>query len=380
MVRRAMAASVAVPPCVGVDLSRSPLRLLQIAHTAGYGGLERQVLSLSLGLRDAGHTVVMALQPDGWLAEQAQREAIAWEPVRFRGLFDPFSHVDLVRAIRRWDINVVHGHSRRSAFYSAISARVGRCASVATVHSLQTWKGFARNDRVIAVSDAVRDFLIEKGLPPQQVERIYNGVASVQSTDAAQRDAARRELGLGPDCIAVAMVGRMVAHKGHDLLIEALSMLPCARGRVQAFLVGDRVGAWPAALEEFAASQGVGEHVHQMGYRDDVVPLLRAMDIFVQPSRSEALSLSMLEAMAVGVPVIAARTGGIPEVIEHGRTGLLFPPDDVEALAAHLQALLDPEARDLLAQRARACQSQRFAASQMISATASLYSRLVGDA
>ena len=228
--------------------------------------------------------------------------------------------------------------------------------------------------------DAVRDFLTDKGLSPHQVERIYNGVASVQPTHAAQRDAARRELGLGPDCLAVAMVGRMVSHKGHDLLIQALSSLSCERGRVQVFLVGDCVGAWPDELLEMAALLGVSDHVHQVGYRDDVVPLLRAMDIFVQPSRSEALSLSMLEAMAVGVPVIAARTGGIPEVIEHGRTGLLFPPNDAASLAAQLEALLDPVARELLAKRARECQSQRFAVAQMTSATASLYSRLLGRA
>jgi glycosyltransferase involved in cell wall biosynthesis len=304
---------------------RPALRVLQIAHTLGYGGLERQVLALSEGLRDAGHTVVMALRPGSWLADHARLKGLTWQPVRFHGLFDPRSHLSLIRTIRRSDINIVHGHSRRSASYSAISAKLSRSASIATIHSLNTWKGFAGNSRMIAVSDAVRSSLIDKGLPPARIERIYNGVERVAQTSAAEREAARHDLGLEEDSIAVAMTGRIVAHKGHDLLLRAVAALGRDRPRIHIFLAGDPAVTWAGALSELAHDLGLSSQFHMLGYRDDVIPLLRAMDIFVQPSRSEALSLSMLEAMSVGLPVIAAKTGGIPEVIRHGYNGMLFP-------------------------------------------------------
>lgn len=354
----------------------SPLRLLQVVHTTGYGGLERQVLSLSLGLREAGHSVTLALRPDSWLAQQAQRESLAWEPVRFRGLLDPLSHLGLWRIVRRRRIDVVHGHSRRSAFYSALSGRLGRCGSVATVHSLQTWKGFQRNQRMIAVSGAVRDFLVRKGLPAARIDRVYNGVGGIAPPSPGERVIARARLGLGERCIAVAMVGRIVPHKGHDLLVRALVCRPSQLADVQVFVVGDPDSEWGRHVLRLARRLGVESRVHMLGYHDDVQPLLHAMDIFVQPSRSEALSLSLLEAMAAGLPVVAARTGGMPEVVEHGGNGLLFESDDAGDLADQLVRLVDPAERARVAREAAQRQRHHFSTAAMVAQTESVYRQL----
>lgn len=354
----------------------SGLRLLHVAHTTGYGGLERQVLSLCLGLRDVGHSVTLALQPDSWLATQARLEGLAWEPVRFRGLLDPLSHLDVLSMVRRRRIDVVHGHSRRSAFYSALAARLGGCKSVATIHSLQTWKGFRRNHRMIAVSDAVRDFLVKKGLPVERIERIHNGVENVAAISPDERAEARRGLAISPDSIAVAMVGRMVAHKGHDLLLHALAELGREAASMQVFLIGDPIGDWPKYLGMLGAQLGVDAQVRMLGYHDEVKPLLHAMDVFVQPSRSEALSLSLLEAMAVGLPVIAARTGGMPEVVQHDHNGLLFAAGDPQDLARQLARLRNSDERQRLGLSARGSQQQGFTTSEMVTATESLYRKL----
>jgi glycosyltransferase involved in cell wall biosynthesis len=129
-----------------------------------------------------------------------------------------------------------------------------------------------------------------------------------------------------------------------------------------------------------AEQLGLEDRVHFLGYQDDVTPLLQSLDIFVQPSRSEALSLSMLEAMAAGTPVVAARTGGIPEVIEHGTNGLLFDPGDSHDLAAQLRRMLNPIDRRRFATRAVETQTRRFSAQQMIAATEALYRRLLAAA
>ena len=357
--------------------SDRPLRLLQVVHTQGYGGLERQVLSLSRGLRDAGHAVTLALQEDSWLRQQAEAERLDWTPLRFRGLVDPISHLRLRRLVRERGIDVVHGHSRRSAFYSALARGRGQCRSVATIHSLATWKGFQRNQRMIAVSDAVRDFLIRKGAPAARIERIYNGVDALPEARGGEREAARARLDIAPDRLAVGMVGRMVPHKGHDLLVRALSLLGAVGEPMDLVLIGDATGTWPDELRQLIHRLGLDARVRLPGYQGRVANLLRGLDVFVQPSRSEALSLSLLEAMAAGLPVIAARTGGMPEVIEDGVNGLLFASEDAHALAWQLKKLLDPALRERLGQRARRTQRERFSARIMTDATVSLYRRLL---
>lgn len=354
-----------------------PLRLLQVVHTQGYGGLERQVLSLSRGLRDAGHAVTLALQRGSWLQKQAEAERLDWTPLRFRGLIDPVSHLRLRRLVRERGIDVVHGHSRRSAFYSALAGGWGRCRSVATIHSLQTWKGFRRNQRMIAVSEAVREFLVHKGLPAARIERIYNGVDALPDTRESERRAARERLGIAPERLAIGMVGRMVPHKGHDLLVRALSLLGAVGEPMDLVMLGDAAGDWPEALADLIHRLGLDARVRLPGYRDDVAALLRGMDVFVQPSRCEALSLSLLEAMAAGLPVIAARTGGMPEVIEDGVNGLLFTSDDAHGLAWQLKKLLDPALRERLGQQARRTQRERFSASGMVDDTVALYRRVL---
>ncbi len=354
------------------------LRLLQVVHTTGYGGLERQVLALSQGLQASGHQVVLALQPDSWLAQQADDLQLPWEPVRFLGLADPRSHWRLARIVRRHAIDVVHGHSRRSAYYSAMAGRWGRCGSVATVHSLNTWKGFAANQRVVAVSEAVRDGLLEHGLPAPAVVRVHNGVPAKAETTQEQRLQARQALGLDEDRLIVAMVGRMVEHKGHDLLLQALAKLGSDGADIDICLVGDDEGAWATALRQLADTLGLSSRLHMLGYRKDVEPVLRAADALVQPSRSEALSLSLLEAMAVGLPVVAARVGGMPEVIRHGDNGLLFASEQVDELADRLATLRSPLLRRRLGRRAHLTQRQRFSVATMVDETVSLYREVAG--
>ncbi len=357
--------------------SHRPLRLLQVVHTQGYGGLERQVLSLSRGLRDAGHAVTLVLQEGSWLQRQAEAERLDWTSLRFRGLIDPVSHLRLRRLVRERGIDVVHGHSRRSAFYSALARGRGSCRSVATIHSLATWKGFQRNQRMIAVSEAVRDFLIQKGLPAARIERIYNGVDALPESCGDERVVARARLGIAPGRLAIGMVGRMVPHKGHDLLVRALSLLGAAGASMELVLIGEATGTWPDELRQLIHRLGLEARVRLPGYRGKVASLLPGLDVFVQPSRSEALSLSLLEAMAAGLPVIAARTGGMPEVVEDGVNGLLFPSGDAHALAWQLKRLLEPGLRQRLGQQARRTQRERFSARGMTEATVSLYRRLL---
>jgi glycosyltransferase involved in cell wall biosynthesis len=162
----------------------------------------------------------------------------------------------------------------------------------------------------------------------------------------------RRDLGLPPDATVIGLVGRLDHWgKGHKELFEALAQLqeryPC-----QALIVGG--GRREGEVRDWAVSLGLAEVVHFLGPRRDVPDLLNAMDLFVLPSYSEGVSLALLEAMAVGLPVIASAVGGTPEVITDGVTGLLIPPRDPAALAGALARFLaDPAGAKQMGAKAR---------------------------
>jgi glycosyltransferase involved in cell wall biosynthesis len=216
------------------------------------------------------------------------------------------------------------------------------------------WHGFTRfngkrrlicrllgrfTDLSITVSQGVRDYLLKEcGLDPARVRVVHNGV-DIAAIDAARPGPeVRRELGLPDGAPVIGLVGRLDHWgKGHRELFEAMALLkdrhPC-----RALIVGG--GRREDEVRQLAASLGLADAVHFLGQRRDVPDLLKAMDIFVLPSYSEGVSLALLEAMAAGLPVIASRVGGLPEVVTDGDNGLLIPPKDPEALAEALARLL----------------------------------------
>jgi len=179
---------------------------------------------------------------------------------------------------------------------------------------------------------------------------------------------------LPADGVVVGMLGRIVPHKGHDLLLQALGLLGDAAANMHLCLLGDtQAGPWPATLRSMASTLGIGARVHMPGFQAEPAAALPALDILVQPSRTEALSLALLEAMALGLPVVAARTGGMPEVVSDTQDGLLFAPGDVAGLAGALLRLQDEELRWQLGARARDTQRARFCSVDMVARTVALY-------
>jgi len=171
--------------------------------------------------------------------------------------------------------------------------------------------------------------------------------------DATAKRAARDALGIGQDAVLLGCVGRLVGLKNHRLLLGQVAPLARDIPALELVLIGD--GPLGDELRAHAQALGIAGRVHFAGTRDDVDRLLPALDAFVLPSRTEGLSIALLEACAAGLPVVASAVGGNPEIIEDGRTGLLFPDDDGDALLATLRTLLaDAPLRDRLGRDARA--------------------------
>jgi glycosyltransferase involved in cell wall biosynthesis len=198
--------------------------------------------------------------------------------------------------------------------------------------------------KVVAVTATHARYLqTVAGVPRERVAVIENGIdlALWPRVNAARRRDARDALGIDATQPVVAMIAAMRPEKAHEVLLDAVSMLADDGRRARVLLAGD--GPRRGMLEDTAKRRGIRGHVDFLGIRRDVARLLHASDVVVLPSRAvvETLPLSILEAMACGVPVVASRVGSVPDVVEDGRTGRLIEPGDAVALARAIGATLD---------------------------------------
>jgi glycosyltransferase involved in cell wall biosynthesis len=264
-------------------------------------------------------------------------------------------------------IHQPHGHvfygyygPRRTAVFTALERRAAR------------W-----TDRIITLTDRGAAEHLARGIGrAAQYVAVPSGVPVAELRAAAPaRRAARARLGLDPDAFVVLGLGRLVPIKGFDLLVRALpavlAQIPSARVR----LVGD--GAERARLEALARSLGVAERLVMVGEVLDVTTPLAAADVLVVPSRNEGMGRVIVEAMALGVPVVATAVGGIPDVVTDRECGRLVAPGDVDALAAALVELGRDEAqRDKLG-RAGAARAEAFSTAVARQKLLAVYAELV---
>lgn len=223
--------------------------------------------------------------------------------------------------------------------------------------------------KIVALSNADRDQQIELKLGrPEQYVVIPNGLDLEEFGQRGLRPREAARAGLRVNGRVIGTVGRLAREKGHEVLLRALAKLP---DDVQLVIVGE--GEQYAALERQAAERGLAERVRFTGYVDSRL-VLRAFDIYVQPSYYEGFGLSILEAMAAGLPVVACRVGGVADVVVDGETGLLVPAGDPEALATAVRRMLQDSE---LARRCGEAAAQRvrdlFSVEKMISAYDALY-------
>ncbi|MFL5539132.1 MAG: glycosyltransferase family 4 protein, partial [Longimicrobiaceae bacterium] len=236
-------------------------------------------------------------------------------------------------------------------------------------------------DVCIAVSDFVRRRLVEvNGVPAGRVARVYNGIDLVRFA-SPDRALLRRLLGVGPSTPIVFCSARAQQCKGIQTLVDAAARLRADGGGDVAFAyAGD--GDYLPALRERAAAAGLAGSFHFLGERADVHRLLPGATLAVVPSLwAEAFGLAVVEAMAAGVPVVATRTGGIPELVDDGRTGVLTAPGDAAGLASALQALLhDPAGARAMAGRAAGEVRRRFSLERSADALHAVVARSLGSA
>jgi glycosyltransferase involved in cell wall biosynthesis len=220
-------------------------------------------------------------------------------------------------------------------------------------------------DAFVAMSRRIRNEMLEAGIPRERIAVIHHGVDTgrFRPADPRERDALRRSLGL-PRGIVVAFTGRLLRGKGLETLVEAFGALAAARPDVHLVLVGSGEGQALSVEDELrrdVRARGLEDRVVFAGRQDVVESHLRAADLFAFPSVFEALGISLVEAAACGLPAVASRTGGIVDVVEDGRSGLLVTPGRASELAAALASLVrDPARCEAMGDRAREVAVARF--------------------
>ena len=360
------------------------LKILHVVESLDFGGLERVVTDLAMAQHGRGHDVtVFSINQTAGLRAELQAAGIPVVVGEKSRSLDFGVLGKLRRTATRGNVDIVHAHNFMPNYYAAAAmfgARrrpplVGTCHDMGNRLSNRKLRWMYRlsllqTSRVAMVGQQVHDRYIASGMvKPEAAETVLNGIPVRRFTGStARRGAARSVLGLADDVPVIGCVGRMVALKNQRLLIDSMPALLRSHPALALVVIGD--GPLEATLRAQAASLGVAAQVHFLGQRADVADLLPAFDIFALPSLTEGLSIALLEACATGLAVVATSVGGNPEIIRDGRTGLLVPADDGEALRAALQSLLDDAA---LRARLGASASEWVAANASIDALCSTY-------
>jgi glycosyltransferase involved in cell wall biosynthesis len=316
-----------------------------------YGGA-RQVLDLATALPARGATCTLVCPPQSAIAGAAVEQGVTVQPLpmhgdldllfirRFRGLLD---------ALRP---DLVHVHSRRGAeTWGGVAARLAGIPAVLTrrVDSpdrLGACK-YRNYQRLIAISGAVRRNLQQSGLPDARIALIPSAVDVESCRPSWTRTRFQAEFGLDADALAVACVAQLIPRKGHATLLAAWPAICRAVPTARLLLFG--TGACAPAIARQAAQPPLAGTVILAGFRPELREFLGRAHLLVHPARSEGLGLAVLEAQAAGLPVVACRAGGVPEIVRHDEDGLLVEPGDSAALAAAVVALLkDPGRRQAM--------------------------------
>jgi len=365
--------------------ARMKIRVLEIIPTLKRAGAENMVVSLACRLDGRRFETLVASLYDAFpngLEPALERGGVAVRHLGKRRGFDPRMYPRLAALRKEFRPHVVHTHSYVLRYALPIFARRGT-AMVHTVHNLAEreadWPGrmihryaFRRRVTPVAIAGEVARTVREVyGVEP---ELIPNGI----ETGAFQRPEARLPWraanGFGEDEILVLSAARLDPQKNPLGLIEAFAAAAAGDVRCRLLMAGE--GSLMEEARRRAAQLGVGGQVSLLGVRTDIPELLNACDAFALASDWEGHPLSLMEAMATGLPVVATAVGGVPEIVEDGVTGLLVPPGDIQALAQALECLIrNPQRRRELGEAARAA-STRFDASVMASSYAALFERV----
>ena len=323
--------------------------IAQLVSARVLNGAARHCIALSQALAERGHQVLLLHRPE--LDPPALPAGVTPMAISFRRSPGEMTH--LARRLKAAGVEVIHTHMSSAHFHGALLRSFWGVPTVGAAHARHFQPHWLFNDRVIAPSRSTAAYHLKVNrISPRRMRVIPNFIdpEAYPEITPARRAAARARLGLDPDALVIGSVADIMIGKRPSDLIAAARPLLSAGARL--VIAGAELDA-DEARRVHVAAEGLG--VELLGRRTDVPEILPAFDIFALASEREELPISVLEAMAAGLPVVAVQTGGLPEMVAEGETGLLVPARDTAAMGERLRRLAeDPALRARMGAAGRA--------------------------
>jgi glycosyltransferase involved in cell wall biosynthesis len=358
------------------------MRILHVEAGRHYYGGARQVAHILEGLAKQGVESWLAC-PLGSKIAQAARTFAQVVEMPMAGDADLMLAWRLARLIRAARPDLVHLHSRRGAdLWGGIAARFTGtpCVLSRRVDNPEArWVVAAKYrlfDHVITISEGIRRVLLAEGLAPERVTCVRSAVDASPYLAPVDPAAFRKEFGLPTDALVAGMVAQLIPRKGHRYLLAALPALLARFPHLHLLFFGQ--GPLEAELAAACAAPPLAGRAHLTGFRLDLPRWLGGLDLLVHPADMEGLGVSLLQAGAAAVPVIASNAGGLPEAVADGLTGVLIPPGDVAALTAAMDRLLsDLDLRRAMGAAGRSRILAEFSVEAMVAGNLAVYRRVL---
>jgi len=346
------------------------IRVLHVLSDTNIGGAGMHVAGLVKALDSQKIQVVLACPVDAQILKVIDPSIPVIQVKSMAGdkSLDISCIMELASIIKQNKIDIVHTHG-------SLSGRIaGRIAGIKVVFSRHTpginyrtgslkwiinkYLNLLLCNKVIAVSDYIAVQLLAAGIPPSRIATIYNGIDIAAFTGIYNIDALKQQMGF-TNRFLLSHIARLEEEKGHKYLFEALARIDYQKYDLKLIVVGD--GSQKGKLEQLADIYGIADRVVFTGSINDVKPIIAISDIILLPSLAEALGIALLEGMCMGKPCIAAKVGGIPEVIADGLSGILVEPQQPTALREAIVRLLDnPQLMVTMGQKGRQIVGEKF--------------------
>ncbi len=346
-------------------------------------GGQSQILLLLRGLYERGHAAELIAVRGSPLAKRARTANIYVHSVR-KSAARLRAAIKIRSALADGRIEVVHvneSHALTAAWLAGAGRRVPLVNSCRVADPLgKNWLSRAQYlsaARILAVSEFVKKSILESGIPEERIEVIYQGVKVHNAPSPAQRSQARKRWGVGEEEFLFGCVGHLLQEKGQEFAVRAMVEVRAKFPRARLLLAGD--GPCRGQLERLAKELAVADAVICAGFVEDIAQVYRALDVFVFPSLAELLGTSLLAAMGWGLPVVAVASGGVPEYVEDGVSGLLVERAEYELIAGAMVRILgEAGLSGRLGAGARARIASSLTADHMVDRTVEIYRGLMG--
>lgn len=343
-------------------MDNSEIRVLHIDSEKGWRGGQQQAAYLLERMCSRGLFTAMVSKPGSVMESYCREKRLPFYPVAMHGEMDFTAGFRIAGLCRKHGFNILHLHSAHAlatGLWARLFFRDLRLIAVRRVDFPIKKNRFSRFKyttpllgRIVCISHGIRDVLLKDGIPDEKLVTIHSGVDIDKFNDVTVPENFRANLGIPEEHRVVGTVAALSGHKDYPNLLHAAKRVVENRPDVTFCAVGD--GPDEAAVHALADELGLIDRFVFTGFRKDVGCFLKLFDVFVLASYLEGLGTSILDAQAQGLPVVACRTGGIPEAVSDGENGCLVPPRDSQALAAAITDLLDhPEKRRAMGERAR---------------------------